>query len=60
MLGNYDVVTNIAVKNLDIAQKFYANTLGLKQVDAEGHEMVVFQGGKSRIFVYRSQYAGTN
>ena len=60
MLGDYDAITNIAVKNLDIARKFYADTLGLKQVDAEGHEVVVFQSGKSRIFVYRSQYAGTN
>jgi catechol 2,3-dioxygenase-like lactoylglutathione lyase family enzyme len=60
MLGEYDAVTNIAVKNLDTARKFYADTLGLKQVDAEGHEVVVFQSGKSRIFVYRSQYAGTN
>jgi catechol 2,3-dioxygenase-like lactoylglutathione lyase family enzyme len=60
MLGEYDAVTNIAVKNLDTARKFYAETLGLKQVDAEGHEVVVFQSGKSRIFVYRSQYAGTN
>jgi catechol 2,3-dioxygenase-like lactoylglutathione lyase family enzyme len=60
MLGEYDAVTNIAVKNLDIARKFYADTLGLKQVAAEGHEVVVFQSGKSRIFVYRSQYAGTN
>jgi len=60
MLGDYDAITNIAVKNLDIARKFYADTLGLKQVDAEGQEVVVFQSGKSRIFVYRSQFAGTN
>ena len=59
-MGEYDAVSNIAVKNLDIARTFYADTLGLKQVDAEGQELVVFQSGKSRIFVYRSQYAGTN
>ena len=36
------------------------DTLGLKQVDAEGDEVVVYQSGDSRLNVYRSQYAGTN
>jgi catechol 2,3-dioxygenase-like lactoylglutathione lyase family enzyme len=60
MLGDRDAVTNIAVKNLDVARKFYEGTLGLTPVDAEGQEVIVFKSGNSRIFVYRSQYAGTN
>jgi catechol 2,3-dioxygenase-like lactoylglutathione lyase family enzyme len=60
MLGDRDAVTNIAVKNLDVAKKFYEGTLGLKPVDAEGQEVIVFKSGNSKIFVYRSQYAGTN
>ncbi|HKA08756.1 MAG TPA: VOC family protein [Gemmataceae bacterium] len=60
MLGNYDAVANIAVKNLDVARKFYEGTLGLVRVDSEGEELIVFKSGSTRINVYRSQYAGTN
>jgi catechol 2,3-dioxygenase-like lactoylglutathione lyase family enzyme len=60
MLGNKDATANIAVKNLETARKFYQDKLGLKQLDAEGQEVVVFQSGRSKINVYRSEYAGTN
>jgi catechol 2,3-dioxygenase-like lactoylglutathione lyase family enzyme len=60
MLGDKDAVANIAVKDLEAAKKFYVDTLGLKQVDAEGQEVIVFKSGNSTINVYRSQYAGTN
>ena len=60
MLGNRNAVANIAVKNLETARRFYEGTLGLKPVDAEGDELIVFQSGNSTLNVYRSQYAGTN
>jgi catechol 2,3-dioxygenase-like lactoylglutathione lyase family enzyme len=60
MLGKYDAIPTVAVKNLAAAKKFYEGTLGLKQVDAEGDEVVVYQNGGSRLNVYRSQFAGTN
>ena len=60
MLGDKDAVANIAVKDLKIAKKFYEDTLGLEQVDAEGQEVIVFKSGNSTVNVYRSQYAGTN
>jgi catechol 2,3-dioxygenase-like lactoylglutathione lyase family enzyme len=60
MLGNKDAVTNIAVKNLDTAKKFYEDTLGLTPVGAEDQEVIVFKSGNSTVFVYQSQYAGTN
>jgi catechol 2,3-dioxygenase-like lactoylglutathione lyase family enzyme len=60
MLGNKEATANIAVKNLATAKKFYTETLGLKQIDAEGDELIVFKSGKTAINVYRSQYAGTN
>ena len=60
MLGDIDAAANIAVKNLDAAKKFYEDTLGLKQVGAEGQELIVFRSGTSTIYVYESQYAGTN
>ena len=60
MLGNRDAVANVAVKNLETARKFYEGTLGLKPVDAEGDEVIVFKSGHTTLNVYRSQYAGTN
>lgn len=60
MLKDADAVANLAVTSLETARKFYQDTLGLKQVGAEGEEVIVFQSGNSRINVYRSQYAGTN
>ena len=60
MLGDKNAAANIAVKNLATARKFYAYTLGLTAVDAEGQELIVFRSGNSTINVYQSRYAGTN
>lgn len=60
MIGNTNAVANIAVKDIDVARKFYAGTLGLKQVGAEGEEVIVFRSGHSTFNVYRSEYAGSN
>ncbi len=60
MLGNKDAIATIAVKDVDAAGKFYEGTLGWKKVDKGGEEGVSFQSGNSTIFVYRSQFAGTN
>jgi catechol 2,3-dioxygenase-like lactoylglutathione lyase family enzyme len=60
MLGNKAIAANIAVKDLEKAKQFYEGTLGLKPIDAEADELVVFQSGDSKINVYRSRYAGTN
>src|SRR5687767_3987851 len=60
MLSNKDAVATVAVKDLAAARKFYAGTLGLKQIESMDDEVIVFQSGKSLINVYRSHYAGTN
>jgi len=60
MLGDRDAAANIAVKDLQMARTFYAGTLGLTQVGAEGEELIVYRSGNSTINVYRSQFAGTN
>jgi catechol 2,3-dioxygenase-like lactoylglutathione lyase family enzyme len=60
MLGDKDAAANIAVKDLATARKFYAETLGLTPVAAEGEELIVFRSGKSTVNVYQSRYAGTN
>jgi catechol 2,3-dioxygenase-like lactoylglutathione lyase family enzyme len=60
MLNNRDAVANLAVKNVQAAKKFYEGTLGLKQVDAEGSELIVFKSGNTKLNVYESKEAGTN
>lgn len=45
---------------METAKKFYEETLGLTQVRAEGQEVIVLRSGNSTIYVYKSQYAGTN
>ena len=60
MLKQHDATANVAVKDLARATLFYAQTLGLEQVDAEGDEVAVFRSGHSNLNVYRSAFAGTN
>ena len=60
MLGDKDAAPNVAVKNLETAKKFYEEILGLAPVGTEGEEAVVFKSGNSTVYVYKSQYAGTN
>ena len=59
MLSDRDAVATVAVKNLESARKFYEQTLGLTKV-MENEEVLAFKTGRSTLFVYRSQYAGTN
>src|SRR3954470_10234823 len=60
MLGDNQAVATVSVRDLNAAKKFYADVLGLKQIDAEGQEAVVYETGSGRLIVYRSQFAGTN
>jgi catechol 2,3-dioxygenase-like lactoylglutathione lyase family enzyme len=60
MLENRNAIANIAVRNLPAARKFYEGKLGLKAVGTEGDELVTYRSGDSTLFVYRSDFAGTN
>ena len=60
MLGNTNAASNIAVRDLNAAKKFYEETVGLQPIGGQGDEVIVFRSGNSMINVYRSQYAGTN
>jgi len=59
MLSDNTAIATVAVKNLETAKKFYEGTLGLTKV-MENSEVLAFKTGTSTLFVYRSQYAGTN
>jgi catechol 2,3-dioxygenase-like lactoylglutathione lyase family enzyme len=59
-LGDVNAVANVAVKDLAVAKKFYAGTLGLEQVHDDAGEVAVYRSGSSLLNVYRSEFAGTN
>src|ERR1700733_8762959 len=59
MLSDKEATATVAVKNLETAKKFYEGALGLTKV-MENEEVLAFKTGKSTLFVYRSEYAGTN
>ncbi len=60
MLSNRDAVATLAVKSIQAAKNFYEGKLGLKQIDAEGSEVIVFKSGNTMLNVYESKEAGTN
>jgi catechol 2,3-dioxygenase-like lactoylglutathione lyase family enzyme len=50
----------IPVKNLQAAQRFYEETLGLKRVHLEPNVVVTYRSGPSTLNVYQSEFGGTN
>lgn len=61
MLKDTQAVATIGVKELDNAKKFYEGVLGFKSAGGDEHEGVaVYDSGGSKLFVYQSEYAGTN
>ena len=60
MLGKANATPMIAVKDLDRARTFYADTLGLETRDEMGGEVLTVKSGDTMISVYRSEFAGTN
>lgn len=60
MLEKINATANIAVRDLAVASKFYAGTLGLAPVHHEGDEVIVYKSGDTLINVYRSEFAGAN
>ncbi|CAN7389459.1 VOC family protein [Knoellia sp. LjRoot47] len=59
MIGDHTPVPTLAVKDLGRAREFYEGVLGL----TPGRDMpggVAYNAGSSGLFVYESEYAGTN
>jgi len=59
MLGDHDVAATLAITDIEAARSFYEGTLGLKPV-MEVPDSVIYAAGKSRLMVYRSDFARTN
>lgn len=59
MLGDMPAAATIAVKEMKRARDFYEGVLGLAVTQDLGGA-VVYGSGPSMVFVYESEYAGTN
>lgn len=59
MLNQGTVVATIAVRDLAAAQEFYGEVLGLEELDQQLGG-VTYASGDGKLYVYESQYAGTN
>lgn len=59
MLGSSDVCACLAVKDMDAATKFYTETVGLAK-GMESPAGTYFKSGNGGVFVYPSQFAGSN
>jgi catechol 2,3-dioxygenase-like lactoylglutathione lyase family enzyme len=60
MLSDKPVQATIAVKDVPKARKFYAETLGLKELPGMGDDVALFESGGVKLVVYKSDFAGTN
>jgi catechol 2,3-dioxygenase-like lactoylglutathione lyase family enzyme len=60
MLNSYDAVPMLAVKDLQVARRFYEKTLGFSVVTTEGNDLIQLKSGKTLLGVYQSSFAGTN
>jgi len=59
MLGEFDVMTNIAVKDIEESKKFYGEILGLKVIKDDGYGVLYTSGNAGgRLFVYPAPTAG--
>ena len=59
MLKDAEAIATIAVRKIDVARRFYEETLGLEPAGGEG-DMRAYRSGSSTLMVYESQFAGTN
>jgi catechol 2,3-dioxygenase-like lactoylglutathione lyase family enzyme len=59
MLGGKDAAATLAVSDLQLARRFYEETLGLETLREDGGA-ILYKSGNSVVLVYPSEYAGTN
>ena len=60
MLNTEKAYPTVGVKDMAVARKFYEGSLGLREVANEGPDFVAYRTNGSRLFVYTSEFAGTN
>jgi catechol 2,3-dioxygenase-like lactoylglutathione lyase family enzyme len=60
MLGEKQAVATIPVKDIEVARRFYDETLGLKAGNSREPGVLTYQSGGADVLVYESRFAGTN
>ncbi|HUP63978.1 MAG TPA: VOC family protein [Thermoanaerobaculia bacterium] len=60
MIGDSDAMATIAVRDLETAKRFYEDILGLKGSEKGEPGVVTYVSGRTKVIVYKSEYAGTN
>jgi catechol 2,3-dioxygenase-like lactoylglutathione lyase family enzyme len=60
MLGDQDAIATAAVKDIEMARRFYEDKLGLKPLRPEEMGVITYKTGGSSLVVYTSEFAGTN
>ncbi len=58
MLSDFNIAPTVAVKNIEEAKKFYEGKLGLSGESDPGG--IRYKCGSTYLYVYESQYAGSN
>jgi catechol 2,3-dioxygenase-like lactoylglutathione lyase family enzyme len=60
MLGSKDAIATIAVSSMARAALFYEGILGFERSHTMGPSATAYKSGETSLFVYESQFAGTN
>jgi catechol 2,3-dioxygenase-like lactoylglutathione lyase family enzyme len=60
VLRDSNAMATIAVRKIDVARRFYEETLGLELTGTEGDAVRAYRSGASTVLVYESRFAGTN
>ena len=60
MLADTDAIPMIAVRDIEAAKDFYRDTLGLKPDGVDQDGMARFRSGSIPVFLYESEFAGSN
>ncbi len=60
MLADTAAVATIGVRDMKRAARFYEQTLGLERIQSMGDSAAAYKTGTSSLFVYQSEFAGTN
>jgi len=58
-LTTEDAIATVGVKDLKVSRKFYEGTLGFEAAESDS-DSVTYRSGGTKLFVYQSQFAGTN
>ena len=60
MLADRNAIATVAVKDIEVAKKFYEGTLGLEVAGSDEPGVVTYKTGSAALLVYESPFAQTN